>query len=525
MAIFLNNYFLKFDKFVLIIFIIINLYLYIFSIVKIENSHFYFSLFALLSIINIVKFFFYKSSIFEKFFSFYLWLGFYFFYCIHLLFFKHDYIFSIGNFDVGNATHQKELFIILIIVELAILISSIISSKYIVIKHTYSQDKLWLNKYSNILLFFLASSVLIISFLNINFKFFDYYYFSNAKFIPEIDLFLKWFFLFGFSSFLCLFLNLNWGKNFIIGVFVISCFQEFLFFFSILSRGCIFNSLALLIALFIKNKEMKIMSNKNIGLFFMLISILFVTNFYILIDQRGGSNIQNFKDFRGVLIKSENNKIINKFENTVENAKKWDFIFTSANASDSKKISVKPLSINLIAKDNNGDSLFFELLSKAKLLRIFFSVKNRIFGIDSLMAIVAYDDKGFKLLKDSLEEKFTPGQVSFFDKIRTKNTIEKVNPNNLTMPGIIGFLYYSGSLTFVFISIMIIIFVFNLIEFINIKINNNIFLTCLISQLLAYRLWHFGYTPLNSYKYFISIFFSMFIVYCLQKYLVKYNKL
>ena len=197
----LNIYFQKFDKFILTIFIIFNLYLYIFSILKIENSHFYFSLFALLSIINIAKFFFYKSSIFEKFFSFYIWLGFFFFYCIHLLFFKHDYNFSIGNFDVGNATHQKELFIILIIVELAILISSIISSKYIVIKHTYSQDKLWLSKYSNILLFFLASSVLIISFLNINFKFFDYYYFNSPL--------IYWILIIPFSSSLVLWI---WSK-------------------------------------------------------------------------------------------------------------------------------------------------------------------------------------------------------------------------------------------------------------------------------------------------------------------------
>ena len=82
----LNIYFQKFDKFILTIFIIFNLYLYIFSILKIENSHFYFSLFALLSIINIAKFFFYKSSIFEKFFSFYIWLGFFFFYCIKYFF-------------------------------------------------------------------------------------------------------------------------------------------------------------------------------------------------------------------------------------------------------------------------------------------------------------------------------------------------------------------------------------------------------------------------------------------------------
>ena len=46
----------------------------------------------------------------------------------------------------------------------------------------------------------------------------------------------------------------------------------------------------------------------------------------------------------------------------------------------------------------------------------------------------------------------------------------------------------------------------------------------MIGQLIAYRLWHFGYAPLNSYKYFLSIILSIFIIFVLTKILVK-NKI
>ena len=62
--------------------------------------------------------------------------------------------------------------------------------------------------------------------------------------------------------------------------------------------------------------------------------------------------------------------------------------------------------------------------------------------------------------------------------------------NNVTLPSIITFLYYSGSKLFVFISIILIMVLCNLFERLNILINNNVYLSALVGQLLAYRLWH-----------------------------------
>ena len=76
---------------------------------------------------------------------------------------------------------------------------------------------------------------------------------------------------------------------------------------------------------------------------------------------------------------------------------------------------------------------------ETKIKRLLFVVKNRIFGIDSLMAIVSYDKKDFELLKSSLKEDFNPGKISFFDKIRVQND-DYESTNNVTLPSILGFI-------------------------------------------------------------------------------------
>ena len=149
-------------------------------------------------------------------------------------------------------------------------------------------------------------------------------------------------------------------------------------------------------------------------------------------------------------------------------------------------------------------------------------IKNRIFGIDSLMVLVSFEKKNFSLFKLSMQEKFNPGMTSFFDKIRNQSQVNGVS-SNLTLPSIITFLYYSGSKLFVFISIILIMVLCNLFERLNIFLNNNIYLSAIIGQLLAYRLWHFGYAPLNSYKFFLSVLFTILICFLLTKIMSKLN--
>lgn len=509
--------YLSLDKTVLIFFLVINIFFYTSTILRIENSQIYFSIFSLISIINISRLFYYRSSFFEKFFYFYIWLGYFFLYCIHQIYFGHQYNFPIGSFNTADPSHQKELFTVLIFANLGFLIASIFSSKYIFNFNEYSQKKLKLNNFfKKNFIFIIFITVLIISFININFKLFDYYYFANSRFVPLIDLSLKWFFLFGFSSILCIFLNLEISKNFIIKLFIVSSIQEFLFFFSILSRGCIFNSMAILFALYIRNKnELKFLKSYHFRNFLILIIVLFLTNFYLLIEHRSGSNIINYEKFRSKL-----NYIENLYDKKI-------IKYNSIYIHEFSEIKQNIIQINL-KNENNVEftkKKFFYIFDDAKISQIIFSIKNRIFGVDSLMSIVAYDKKSFDLFKSGLQEQFTPGKLSFFDKIRNDKSIFSKDEKsiNLTLPSLIGFLYYTGSISFVLISCFSIVIFFNLFEKINSILNRNIFLCSLLGQLIAYRLWHFGYAPFNSYKFFLGILISAFMVFLFQKILLNIN--
>jgi hypothetical protein len=176
--------------------------------------------------------------------------------------------------------------------------------------------------------------------------------------------------------------------------------------------------------------------------------------------------------------------------------------------------------INNIIDNSNIEKKNSYKIFNYNIQSFFLIIKNRIFGIDSLMVIVAYKNKSFDFLKENLFEKFDPGKMSYFDALRFYQP-KLTKTNNLTLPSLYGFLYYSGSYIFVFFLIIIIIFLCNFLEKINILLNNNIFLSSLLGQQLAYRLWHFGYAPNNSSKFFLSIILTIFIVYFFKFFLIK----
>ena len=94
---------------------------------------------------------------------------------------------------------------------------------------------------------------------------------------------------------------------------------------------------------------------------------------------------------------------------------------------------------------------------------------------------------------------------------------EYANVKGNTLPGIIAFLFYSGSYYFLFISMFIICIIASLIEYLAFRLsNNNLIFSALIGQIIAYRLIHFGYLPHQSYLLFGTILITIFFVYLLN---------
>ena len=92
---------------------------------------------------------------------------------------------------------------------------------------------------------------------------------------------------------------------------------------------------------------------------------------------------------------------------------------------------------------------------------------------------------------------------------------EKINA--VITPGLIAFLYYTGSVTFVFFSMIIIIIFCSLIEklFFFFSAKNQILIN-IIGYAMAVRVTHFGYLPYNTINYLLSLFITLLLVYILS---------
>jgi hypothetical protein len=156
---------------------------------------------------------------------------------------------------------------------------------------------------------------------------------------------------------------------------------------------------------------------------------------------------------------------------------------------------------------------------------IYLSV-NRWVGIDALLAVSQSKNLNFDFFISAWKEDKVITKKSFYTenflKGYNKGENEKENLNLIVTPGIVAFLYYSGSIFFVFFSIIILILTCSLIEVLFYRISvGNIILANIIGLSLAIRIIHFGYIPSNIFNFLISFFLTLIFVYFVRKLLFK----
>ena len=156
---------------------------------------------------------------------------------------------------------------------------------------------------------------------------------------------------------------------------------------------------------------------------------------------------------------------------------------------------------------------------------IYLSV-NRWVGIDALLAVSQSKNLNFDFFISAWKEDKVITKKSVYTenflKVYNKGENEKENLNLIVTPGIVAFLYYSGSIFFVFFSIIILILTCSLIEVLFYRISvGNIILANIIGLTLAIRIIHFGYIPSNIFNFLISFFLTLIFVYFVRKLLFK----
>ena len=300
--------------------------------------------------------------------------------------------------------------------------------------------------------------------------------------------------MFGFSSFFSVIIYLEFliKKKNSNNILKFGFLENFFSSISSISRAMIFNSTAIFYGYYrlIELNNLKI-NKKKFTKYYSLVCVLFLISLLIVSKIRQTNNFPIGHE-------------VHNYLPTVKNIKE-DSIFEPVN--------------DLILEPVN------DLILEAN--QILFLIAGRWVGVDSLMAVQSIDNKGLHLIYESLNEKFDYSNSFYENKIKKSLHTYKRQPKVYTIyvPGIVGYLYYSSSLIFVFISIVILSFFCAFIELISYKVSkDNLIFSSLIGNVLAYRLAHFGYMPLNSYKILSAILINLLILYLIFKAINKLEK-
>jgi hypothetical protein len=483
------SYLLKENKKILIFIKLLLLTLITILFYKGLNSYmgniFLYIVFSLFS--NYLLFFAFRSNaiFFESFFSVLIWLGFWFKFTCIISFGDSLFGGETGGFNYTSSQFDETLIISLVGIS-AIIISGHIREVFFnyprKITLNFDYYKLY-KKYRIFILTIFLLLTLLVAFYNWNYHVYQRGMISLAAYNPLVSGVFKWLLLFGLSSFGAIILFLEgvaFKKIFFLTFFIISL-EFFLSSTSMMSRGMIFNSLAVLYGLYKYANKLEIKFRIQNFLSFLL-TILFLFYLSIIIV-----NILRYDSFN---IKNNN---------------------TNLNKSLEIKTTIK--------KSNN---------------EVFHLLVNRWVGIDGVMTLVGQREiLGYSLLEESFNERFSSNTVTFYEKnfglkysevFRSENYIIKGNRmvKGNTLMGIIAFMFYSGSYIFLFFSIIAVCLFGSLIEIITYKISSkNIILASLIGQIIAFRYIHFGYLPHQSYLLIGTIVLNIVIIYFINKFLLK----
>ena len=256
--------------------------------------------------------------------------------------------------------------------------------------------------------------------------------------------------------------------------FLIVAIENLFSSISMLSRGMVFGLSSLTYGLF------KSIKSKKLNLLFWFFSIFIIIVFFII-------SLKTVTEIRN-----------DKYHKTIQSAS------ANSNIVESKVI------ISNVAENE---------------LR--YLIYNRWVGIEELIMVINKKELSYKLWLNSLEEDGSKKGPSFFDTNFTKRYANSdwSRNNFITTPGVIAFLYYSGSLTFLFISLIFIFSLTSSIELLAIYFSRSNLIFCsFVGQTLAFRLVHFGFAPLNSYKLYGSIIISIFFINFFYRLTLKYSE-
>ncbi len=484
-----------------------------------------------------------KNAIFfDAFIGIFLWLGFWFKFSFRVAYMDSLFNEGTGLFDGSGHSYNNAL-LAASIAFFAIITVSICREKYLFNypdKSSLIQNTGLFHFYSNnrsyILCFFLLF-VIVIALFNYHYVIYQRGTIPLTSLPLGLNGIVKWLLLFGFTSIGALIISYEFllYKTQKYNVALISLFEVFISSLSMLSRGMIINSVAIFygVWLFSKSYNVKLTPKYIITcllIFATLFSIsLYLTNylrvhnlFYLRLtsEQIVGNRIDAERE---VDLKENAEKNITK--DSQSNSHDVEYVYyIEKNYFDKLPLSKKYHRI-IVTTYYKFIGDFSRNIKTIQLLFI-----DRWVGIEALLAVSSYPDKGWSLWRKAWQETLSYNQKTFFDEEILKHTspydtVDFSKHHHISVVGFIAFSFYNGSkmLLFVFIALFSLLAVF--IEYSAYKLGKgNLILCSLISCVVAYRFVHFGYAPIQSYKIFGAIYLNLFLVFIFNLLLSKTNK-
>ena len=461
-----------------------------------------------------------SASYFEIFFSAYLFLGFWFKYVFSLIFYEG--IVYDSNIDQIPFKNIDEILILGIWIALTCIFSSFIfrnfKKKYPV-KNKISLQKsfftdLYLQNRILVLIVFLTF-IIVLAIVNlclgIHQRGFLYYHELPSSITNAV----KWLLLFGLTTFSCFIFHVEIRNLKKINIFtiIIILLEVFFSYTSMLSRSFIINSSSLMLPIYQQSRKLLKKYDTNLIIVFIFILLLTILSIFTS-NQIRIDKLKNVKAEYKELIEKKSDKASDNDIALEKRLKNYNFQIP------------KKLKKNEASKIEHSDKVYIQ--NKPGDM-INFMIINRWIGIDSLILVSNSENKGFDVFFRALKEEKNYADYTFYEKefglivrktnVDTGSTIMKGN----TLPGVISFLYYTGSPIFLLLSIMLIFFFFNYLEnFLRHVTDNNLVFICFISNMIATRLFHFGYAPKDSYMFLISILLSILFITLLMRFKFRF---
>ncbi len=476
-----------FVKFAKILLFSLIAFLVVFGTIEYQGKIYIYILFSLISNYLLLFAFRKEKFFFETFLSILLWLGFWFKFTMTIVFTDGKFREGVGTFDYAPNAFDETLIISSIGI-VAFILSGYIRKYFFNYPQKINSNyflKINFKKYSFLFILITCFLILLTSGINVFFKIYQ----KGLVPLQDINFLLsgliKFMLLFGLSSlvsFLIYFHLIN-KKKISFYLIIIAVFETFLSSLSMISRGMIFNSFSTFYGVY--NFSKKIDKKLNFKFYFYYIFLILFL-FYISVITVNHLRVKYF--YVGNSYLETSNQI----------------------PKDEKKLSInedKEIKFS-VAQSNN---------------EIIYLLINRWVGIDAVMAINAKKELlNFKFLKSSLDDEFNLKGIPFYEKnfelLTPQNYKQYKNVKGNTLTGIIGFLFYSGSYTFLFISMILLCLLGGAIEYLAFRLSGyNLIFSAIIGQTIAFRFIHFGYLPSNSYLLFFSIFLIIFFIVLVRK--------